>query len=158
MTLKTAALRLDLPGAPAPTEFAGKLFSPAERTPGQLQGPEASTGGSVRATERASPGVEEAVQDQLAQEAWAKGGCRNPPLPVWQAPEASPLAHFESLCLKGPSGSPGLTLLFPGQAWRGPAAPQSPHSKLPSTVWPFKGRGEEGEAGLSQGTPKFSGP
>lgn len=66
MILKIAALRLDLPGAPAPTELADKLFpcrgkvSPAEMMPGQLQCPEASPRGSARVTER---------------EPWGRGDC-----------------------------------------------------------------------------------
>lgn len=58
MILKIAALRLDLPGAPTPTELADKLFpcrgklSPAEMMPGWFQCPEASPRGSARVTER----------------------------------------------------------------------------------------------------------
>lgn len=66
MILKIAALRLDLPGAPTPTELADKLFpcrgklSPAEMMPGQLQCPEASPQGSARVTES---------------EPWGRGDC-----------------------------------------------------------------------------------
>lgn len=111
MVLKTAALRLDLPGAPTPTELAGKP-SPAETTSGLLHCPGASPGGPARALEK-TEGLRRFPGAQQAQRAWAQereqqrasqsGYCRW----VKQAAEAA-LWPIWGIYLKHPSCSPAF--------------------------------------------------
>lgn len=91
MILKIAALRLDLPGAPTPTELAGKLFpcrgkfAPVETLSGLLQCPGASPGGPARVLEKTQvlkrfPGAQQAqgawAQEREEERASQSGYCR----------------------------------------------------------------------------------